>query len=101
GSANATDRGWGGRNFEIVAELAVNQEVADGIEAFVDTCERYTPIVVEAKEDEVEQALEKARKALSGRWSLRQIIVDGALQIVASTPPPIADPGIAVEVAAM
>ncbi len=46
GSANATERGWGG-NFEIVAELAVNQEVADGIEAFVDTCERYTPIAAE------------------------------------------------------
>jgi hypothetical protein len=102
GSPNATERGWGGHNFEIVAEVAVNQEVADGIEAFVQTCERYTPVVTEAKEeDEVEQALEKARKALSGRWHLRQIIIDGRLEIVASTPPPIVDARITVEVAAM
>jgi hypothetical protein len=101
GSANATDRGWGGRNFEIVAELAVNQEVAEGIEAFVNTCERHTPVLMEAKEDEVEQALEKARKALSGRWPLRQIVRDGALEIAASAPPPITNPDIAVDVAAM
>lgn len=101
GSANATERGWGGRNHEIVGELAVNREIAEGIEAFVDTCERYTPVVMEAKEDDVEQALEKARKALSGGWSLRQMITGGAVEIVASTPPPVADPKIAVEVAAM
>jgi hypothetical protein len=101
GSANATERGWGGRNHEIVCELAINKEIAEGIEAFVNTCERYTPIVMEGKEDDVEQALEKARKALSGGWSLRQIISDGTLEIVASTRPPIADPDIAVEVAAM
>ena len=58
GSANATARGWQGRNIEIVAELGVNQEVADGIEAFVDTCELYTPVVTESNEDEGEQALE-------------------------------------------
>jgi hypothetical protein len=101
GSANATGRGWGGRNTEIVAELAISQDVTDGIEAFVNTCERYTPIVMEKKEDEIEEALEKARKALSGRWPLRQIISDAGLEIVASSAPPIADPAIAVEVAAM
>ena len=101
GSANATERGWQGRNVEIVAELAVNQEVADGIEAFVDVCERYSPVVMEPKDDKDEQALEKARKALSGRWPLRQMIRDGALEIVASAPPPIPNPDITVEVAAM
>jgi hypothetical protein len=104
GSANATDRGWGGRNVEIVAELAVNQEVADGIEAFVNTCERCTPLLLEPKDDKDEKderELENARKALSGRWSLRQIITAGALEIVALIPPPIPHPSIAVEVAAM
>jgi hypothetical protein len=101
GSANATARGWEGRNLEIVAELAVNQEVAEGIEAFVSTCERYTPVVTEPKDDKDEQALEKARKALSGRWPLRQAIHDGVLEIVATAPPPITNPDITVDVAAM
>ncbi len=43
GSANATGRGWGGRNVEVVAELSVNQEVADGLEGFVNACDRFTP----------------------------------------------------------
>lgn len=101
GSANATARGWEGRNIEIVAELAVDQEVAEGIEAFVDTCERCTPIVMESKGDEDELALEKARKALSGKWPLRQLIGDGALQLVATSLPPVNDPQIVIEVAAM
>ena len=101
GSANATARGWEGRNIEIVAELAVNQEVADGIDAFVDTCERCNPVVTESKEDEDERALEKARKALSGTWPLRQLLRDGELQLVAPSPPPIADPQVSVEVAVM
>jgi hypothetical protein len=101
GSPNATERGWQGRNMEIVAELAIDHEVAAGIEAFVDTCERCTPASTAAKVDEVEKALENARKALSGRWSLRQLIRDGALDIVASAPPPITNPDIAVEVATM
>jgi hypothetical protein len=101
GSANATARGWQGRNIEIVAELGVNQEVADGIEAFVDTCELYTPVVTESNEEEGEQALEKARKALSGKWPLRQLIRDGEIQLVAPSSPPISDPQISVEVAVM
>ena len=101
GSANATARGWQGRNIEIVAELGVNQEVADGIEAFVDTCELYTPVVTESNEDEGEQALEKARKALSGKWPLRQLIRDGEIQLVAPSSPPISDAQISVEVAVM
>lgn len=101
GSANATERGWRGRNVEIVAELAINQEAAEGIESFVDTCEGYVPVVSEPKENEDEQALENARKALSGRWPLRQFISDGSLEIVASAPPPITNSGISVDVAAM
>jgi hypothetical protein len=101
GSANATASGWQGRNIEIVAELGVSQEVADGIEAFVDTCELYTPVVTESNDDEGEQALEKARKALSGKWPLRQLIRDGEIQLVAPSSPPISDRQISVEVAVM
>jgi hypothetical protein len=101
GSANATERGWQGRNVEIVAELAINQAVSEGIEAFVNTCERYTPVLTEPKEDKQEQELENARKALSGRWSVRQFLRDGALEIVGSAPPPILNLRIILEVAAM
>jgi hypothetical protein len=101
GSANATARGWGGGNVETVAEMAVSQEIADGIEAFAETCERYTPVITDAEDDSVEEALETARKAISGRWSLRQIIRDGALEIVGSSPPPISNPEIAIETAPM
>ena len=101
GSANATERGWEGRNIEIVAEIEVDEEVAAGIEAFVDTCERCTPVLAEPKEDQEELALEKARKALSGKWPLRQLISGGELYLVATSPPPVSDPQISVEVAAM
>jgi hypothetical protein len=100
GSANATARGWGGRNVEIIAELAVSQEVADGLQGFVNDCERFTLATAEPPDDEKERALEKARKALSGSWSLRQVIKDGELEIVGSSPP-LEDPEIAVDVAAM
>ena len=101
GSCNATARGWGGRNVEIVAEMTVNQEVAEGIEAFVETCERCTPVLTKAQDDPVEEALENARKALSGRWFIRQIIRESVLEIAASSPPPISNPDIELEVAAM
>jgi hypothetical protein len=101
GSANATERGWQGRNVEIVSELAISQAVGEGIEAFVDTCERYTPVLMEPTEDKQEQELENARKALSGRWSVRQCLRDGALEIVGSAPPPILNLRITLDVAAM
>jgi hypothetical protein len=101
GSANATKRGWQGQNVEIVAELAVNEEVADGIEAFVNMCERYTPAAIGPALDEAERDLENARKALSWQWGLRQFLRDGLLEICATGPPPIINPKIAVDVAAM
>jgi len=101
GSPNATQRGWLGKNVEIVAELAINQEVADGIEEFVDTCERYTLGANGPEIDEDEVELENARKALSGRWPLRQVINEGLLEIIASSPPPIVNPQISVEAATM
>jgi hypothetical protein len=101
GSANATERGWQGRNFEIVAELSVARNAADGIEEFVATCERFTPGATPPETDEDEEALEHARKLLSGQWSLRQRIGEGELEIVGSTSPPLADPAIDLEVAVL
>jgi hypothetical protein len=101
GSANATARGWSGRNVEIVAELKVNPEVAEGIEAFVETCERCAPTKTQVQVDQIEEALEQARKALSGRWPLKQFLRDGTLEIVASTPPPLANAELTIQVATM
>ncbi len=101
GSANATERGWQGRNFEIVAELSIARDAADAIEEFVATCERFTPGTSRPETDEDEEALEHARKLLSGHWSLRQRIGEGELEIIGSTPPPLADPAILLEVAVL
>ena len=101
GSANATERGWQGFNFEIVAELSIARDAADGIEEFVAACERFTPGTAAPETDEDEAALEHARKLLSGQWSLRQRIGEGELEIIASTSPPLADPAIDLEVAVL
>lgn len=101
GSANATERGWQGRNFEIVAELSIARDAADGIEEFVSACERFTPGANLPGTDEDEKALEHARKLLSGQWSLRQRIGEGELEIIGSAPPPLTDPTIDLEVAVL
>jgi hypothetical protein len=101
GSANATERGWQGRNFEVVAELSISRAAADGIEEFVATCERFQPSTTPSKTDQDEEALERARKLLSGHWSLRQRIGEHEMEIEASTLPPLSDPTIELEVAAL
>jgi hypothetical protein len=101
GSANATERGWQGRNFEIVAELSIARDTAAGIEEFVATCERFNSNTRPPKTDEDEQALELARKLLSGQWSLRQKISEAELEIKASAPPPLTDSKIELEVATL
>jgi hypothetical protein len=101
GSANATDRGWNGRNLEIVAELNVGKDAGQGIESFVETCELFRPAAILQQVDEDEVALETARKKLSGCWTLRQLLREDALEIRASAKPPITDSAIAVEIAVM
>ena len=43
GSANATNRGWEGRNFEVAAALSISRDSADAIESFVAACESFVP----------------------------------------------------------
>jgi hypothetical protein len=101
GSANVTDRGWQGRNFEIVAELTLGRTIADAIEEFVSSCERFKPAANPPEVDKNEQELEKARKSLSGKWPLRQRIREAELEIVAREPPPLVDHEIELEVAVL
>lgn len=99
GSANATERGWEGRNFEAVAELTIADESAEAIEEFVAQCEHFTPNLVTPGEDEDEEALEDARKLICNKWSLRQQVSEDEVEIVASSIPPIAGATIQLEVA--
>ncbi len=101
GSANATERGWQGRNFEVVAELTLTRGVADAIEAFVADCEIFHPATSPPEADTNEEALEKARKSLSGKWPLRQRIGDAEVEIIAGEPPPLTDLDIRLEVAVL
>jgi hypothetical protein len=101
GSANATGRGWEGRNFEIVAELSISRDVADAIAGFVASCEQFTPNARHPAPDEDEDALEQARKLLSGSWTLQQRVSESGLEVIASTPPPITDLRILLDVAVL
>jgi hypothetical protein len=100
GSANATERGWQGRNFEVVANLSISRDVADAIEDFVVTCEPFNPNTTPPNTDEDEEALEHARRVLS-RWPLRQLFGDDELEVRASAPPPLNDSAIRLEVAVL
>jgi hypothetical protein len=101
GSANATDRGWEGRNFEAVAELLIARDAAEAIEDFVASCEPFTPNALSPAVDKDEEALEDARKILCSQWSLRQRVGEDETEVVASSTSPLQDPTIRLEVAAL
>lgn len=101
GSANATDRGWGGRNFEAVAELVIAHKVVDDLEDFIASCEPFTPNALSPAADEDEEALEDARKILCSQWSLRQRVREDETEVVAPSTPPLQDLTIRLEVAAL
>jgi hypothetical protein len=97
GSANAARRGWEGKNFEVVGELAIGRDIEDGIEDFIANCDVFKPSQIPTDMDEDEKALEKARKVLS-RWLLRQQVIDDSLWIMATELPPVDDPALKLEV---
>jgi hypothetical protein len=101
GSANATKRGWEGGNFESVGELALSRAIADALQRFIANCERFHRAASPPEIDAHEEALEKARKSLSGTWPLRQQIRDAEVEIIATKPPPLVDSEIKLEVAVL
>ncbi len=101
GSANATQRGWEGHNFEAVAELLIPRDTADALEEFVVTCAPFVPNTVPLVADRDEEAVEQARKLLCNEWPLRQRVGEAELEVIAPAPPPLADSTIRVEVAAL
>ncbi|SPA36247.1 conserved hypothetical protein [Cupriavidus taiwanensis] len=73
GSANATMRGWSGRNAEVMADLLVSEGVADGLLALLGAAEPVDAPTSEhvADQDELdEKALEEARAQVAARWAV-------------------------------
>ncbi len=72
GSANATQRGWDGRNAEVMALLAIDERVEQGLRALLGSA-RVTPPRSQARVAEAEaeqtQALEQARAQVAARWA--------------------------------
>ena len=101
GSANATRRGWDGRNFEIVATTLIGRDAADALLEFASTGEAFKPSSSPSVLDENEKTIEDARKLLSGAWSLRQEVLDDESWIVASSPPPVGGLTVRLEVAVL
>lgn len=72
GSANATDRAWSGRNFEIMTEIELGPEPVDALRVFVGHGRIYQPKDNSPPKDADEQALEKQRNKICGTWHPRQ-----------------------------
>jgi hypothetical protein len=100
GSANATSRGWEGKNFEIVARMAVKPSVIAGLTAFTEM-----GIPIDEKElaqgyetDEIEDRLEKGRNEVVAKWQVKHVQHEDGNVLSATTGPHPADPEILVEV---
>ena len=90
GSANATQRGWNGPNREVVAELEVSPEVANGLESFVTEIAktvRFEELGDPDEPDTTEERLETARKHVAAAWDVKQQLVDLAPCLMAAVDP--------------
>ena len=90
GSANATQRGWLGPNYEVVAELEVSPEIADGLQNFVNEIAKTVRLDELGDPDQgndVEDRLETARKHVAATWDVRQQLTDQVPILVGETDP--------------
>lgn len=95
GSANATDRAWGGRNSEVMIELEASEAFNPGLAFLIG---KATPVTI----DELKQAqpvavserdaLEESRKALMASWDPILRRNGDRFVLDARTPPQLADP---------
>lgn len=99
GSANATQRGWSGRNFEAVAELLIGRDSAGALQDFALRGEPFTPLASPPEKDPDEEALEEARRRLSTSWPLEQNVVAAEVLVVAPAPPVFDHRGVRLEIA--
>lgn len=100
GSANATQRGWLGPNYEVVGNLTINQKIAEGFWAFLELAKPISlhELPESEIEDSVEERLETARKEVVKRWQVRQIRRKGGVTLIAEQPPHPEDSEISLEV---
>jgi hypothetical protein len=99
GSANATARGWLGGNSEIVAQMRISRDAANGLEDFVSNCEEFVPSLIDASTDEDEMLLEEVRKTLSVQWELRQEIREDNVTVISTRPPLLSFTNVLLEIA--
>jgi len=99
GSANATARGWLSGNSEIVAQMRIGRDAANGLEDFVSGCEEFIPSSIDTSTDEDEVLLEDIRKTLSVQWDLRQEIREGDVTLISTHPPLLSRSGVLLEIA--
>ncbi len=103
GSANATARGWDGRNYEVVAEIRLTRpDPAVALEKFVGGCHIFEPEVALAIDDVDDVALEKTRNDLAYGWLLSQRLEGERPVVVSKTGyPPIKNADIQLDVASL
>lgn len=70
GSANATDRGWSGRNTELVARMEVDRVMWSGLAAWIDRAGivELSALNEQPVEEASQLSLEKERKRLAAQW---------------------------------
>lgn len=100
GSANATQRGWNGPNTEVVAELEVTRDVADGLDEFVKsaTTLSFEELTEQAEPDEVRERLEEGRKQVASAWSVKLLSENGEYHLSGQADPNPSDHAIQLSV---
>jgi hypothetical protein len=101
GSANATDRAWGGRNYEVVVETEIPRESAEVFRHFLRSGRNYQPPTTSGAKDKVAEKLEKYRNRLCGNWHPTQRADDACVEVVASGLGALLDPSIKLEIASL
>lgn len=100
GSANLTQRAWGGGNAEVMAELEVMKAVGDSLaNDFLGTAQTPTHDWVPAgtTEDPTEALLDQARNRLAACWADAKLRVVGSrLQLDLGQAPPLRDPRLSL-----
>ena len=90
GSANATQRGWKGPNYEVVARLTLSDPaIAEGLETLIELGRSFdvTQKVEAPFEPDEIKLLEQARNQVAARWQVTQQHSPKECLLVAEQPP--------------
>ncbi len=101
GSANATGRAWGGRNYEVVVETEISKDQAEAFRYFLRSSRAYQPPATPSEKDEVAELLEAHRNRVCGNWHPTQRVEGECVEVFAGSLDPVLDPSIKLEVASL